>query len=146
VLRRLLRLGEWQPMPRRPLTPRRAVRAIASFTFVVTLLAGLLIHLLDRSEFPTLGRGLWWAVQTVTTVGYGDSVPEATIGQIVAVVVMLSGIAGVSVATAAVSAALIDQARRRELTADEQALSSRLDRLSEQLDRVEESLRRRPAA
>ena len=46
----------------------------------------------DRNSFPTVGAGLWWAAQTVTTVGYGDHVPESVAGQLVAVLVMLFGI------------------------------------------------------
>jgi hypothetical protein len=69
------------------------------------------MHLLDRRELPTIGRGLWWAAQTVTTVGYGDLVPHSTAGRIVAVVVMLSAITFVTVVTAAVTAILIDRSR-----------------------------------
>src|SRR6478752_4649019 len=42
-----------------------------------------LITLLDRQEFPSLGTGLWWALQTVTTVGYGDVTPATTAGRLV---------------------------------------------------------------
>ena len=34
------------------------------------------MRLLDPSEYPSIGRGLWWAIQTVTTVGYGDVTPD----------------------------------------------------------------------
>jgi len=52
-------------------------------------------------------------VQTLTTVGYGDVVPESTAGKLIATVVMLNGIALLTVITAAVTATLIDQVRRR---------------------------------
>jgi voltage-gated potassium channel len=143
----LARLRVWPPtLPGHRLTGRGAVRAIASFTFLVTLIAGLLIHIVDHREYPTLGRGLWWAVQTVTTVGYGDAVPGATGGRIVAVFVMLSGIAGVAVATAAISAALIEQARHRRTSPHEDQLAARLDALELQLSRIEDKLSRRSAA
>jgi voltage-gated potassium channel Kch len=38
------------------------------------------MRLVDGKEFPTIGRGLWWAAETVTTVGYGDVVARATPG------------------------------------------------------------------
>jgi len=39
-------------------------------TLLVTLASGVAMRLIDPEEFPTIGRGLWWAAQTVTTVGY----------------------------------------------------------------------------
>jgi voltage-gated potassium channel len=78
---------------------------------LVTLASGVAMHLVDRREFPTIGRGLWWAAQTVTTVGYGDVVPHAAAGRAVAVAVMLTAIAFVTVVTAAVTAILIDRSR-----------------------------------
>jgi voltage-gated potassium channel len=65
-------------------------------------------------EFPTIGRELWWAAQTVTTVGSGDAVPEATAGRLVAFVVMLNALGLVSVITGAVTAAMLEAARDRE--------------------------------
>jgi voltage-gated potassium channel len=94
-------------------TPARAVRAIACVTLLVTLASGALMWLIDRKEFPTLGRGLWWAAQTVSTVGYGDVVPHATRGRLVAVMVMLSALAFLTVVTAAITATLLESTRRR---------------------------------
>jgi voltage-gated potassium channel len=72
----------------------------------------------------------------VTTVGYGDVVPKATAGRIVAVFVMLSGLAFLTVATAAISARLIESRRR----------SDELEAIAERLDRLEALLRDRRAA
>ena len=58
-----------------PSTARRAGQWIAVSTLVVSIAGGVAIWLLDRDEFPTLGSGMWWSLQTVTTVGYGDHVP-----------------------------------------------------------------------
>ena len=54
------------------LTARRAVLIIASVTTLVTVAAGFLMREVDSKDFSTIGQGMWWAVQTVTTVGYGD--------------------------------------------------------------------------
>jgi voltage-gated potassium channel len=123
-----------------------AVRAIAALTLLVTLASGALIHILDGREFPTLGSGLWWAAQTVTTVGYGDVVPEATAGRLVAVYVMLTGIGFLMVATAAISARLIDGTRRRSSAGDESLVVARLDEIAVRLERLEATMRDRRAA
>ena len=70
------------------------------------------MRVLDPSEYPTIGRGLWWAMQTVTTVGYGDVTPEHTSGRIVGVVVMLWGIAFVSILVAAITSTFVTRAER----------------------------------
>jgi voltage-gated potassium channel len=76
---------------------------IASVATVMTVGAGLLMTLVDRENFPSIGSGLWWAVQTVTTVGYGDDVPANLTGRLVAVLVMLLGIAFLTVITASIT-------------------------------------------
>jgi hypothetical protein len=96
-----------------PETPRRAALQIASATVVIATAGGVLGWALDRKDFPTLGEGLWWSLQTVTTVGYGDVVPHRTEGRVIGGVVMLTGVAFIAVITSAVTAALIESARRK---------------------------------
>src|SRR5205807_8201598 len=45
---------------------------IAAVTMLNTVAGGVLGRVFDHQEFPTTGKGLWFALQTVTTVGYGD--------------------------------------------------------------------------
>ena len=42
------------------------------------------MRVLDHKEYPNIFIGMWWAIQTVTTVGYGDVTPKAVAGRIVA--------------------------------------------------------------
>ena len=97
----------------RQLTAKRAAWVISTSTFALTLAGGAGAWLVDRKDFDGLGDALWWAMQTVTTVGYGDVVPENVAGRLIGVVLMLQGIALLTVITASVTATLIDQARRR---------------------------------
>ena len=133
---------------RRPLTARRAAGVISIVTIVLTLAGGILIRLADGDSISSLGEGLWWAVQTLTTVGYGDVVPGGTAGRLIATVVMLNGIAFLTVITAAVTATLVDQIRQGrqeppEPDASDTGLAASLTEISSRLDVIEASLAKR---
>src|SRR5690349_12548221 len=98
---------------RESLTARRAAAIIAAFTLLITIAGGILARIVDRQEYPTIGKGLWFALQTVTTVGYGDVTPKQVSGRVIAAVVMLTGIGFLAVITASVTASLIESSRRR---------------------------------
>jgi voltage-gated potassium channel len=95
-------------------TPRGAGILIAAITSAITVGAGLLMTVVDSSNFPTLGLGLWWALQTVTTVGYGDHAPTDAAGRIVAALVMLLGIGFITVITAWITSAFVEQSRQKQ--------------------------------
>ena len=76
---------------------------------------------------------LWWAVTTITTVGYGDRFPMSSPGRAVAVVLMIAGIAMFGVLTATIAAYLVEQQA-------EEDLAGRLDQVMERLDRIETGL------
>jgi voltage-gated potassium channel len=119
----------------RAVNPRKAAVVIASVTTVMTILAGWLMTVVDRSGFPTIGSGMWWAVQTVTTVGYGDHVPETRLGQGMAAVVMLLGIGFVTVITASITGSFVARSRREQHL--EGPLPSNAEDLQEIIDRLE---------
>jgi len=125
----------------RDLTVRRAAIVISLFSATLTSVAAVLIFLFDREEFPNLGVSLWWAMQTVTTVGYGDFVPHNTEGRIIGGIVMLLGVSLVAVVTASIAAAFI-QATKRKVVEDpaDHPLAGKLDEISERLDRIEQAL------
>jgi len=137
--------GSWlvRRLEAAPLTARRAAGVISMFTLTLTLAAAVTAFLLDRDDFPNLGVSMWWALQTVTTVGYGDFVPHNTEGRIIGSLVMLGGISFVAVVTASIAAALVEAARRRGgRAADEHPLASRLDEVCERLERLEQATKR----
>ena len=123
----------------RPLTARRAVVIIIGATFAITVAGGITVRLLDRKDFSSVGEGMWWAVQTVTTVGYGDVVPHGTGGRAIGAIVMLTGIAFISLITASVTALLVEQARQRQ-PGPEDPVEAKLDRISSRLEAIEARL------
>jgi voltage-gated potassium channel len=123
---------------RRELTPARAGWAIASATAAVTVACGIVIRFVDHADFNTVGQGMWWAVQTVTTVGYGDLVPTRTAGRLVGAVLMLSGIGFLTVVTAVVTAAFLETVRRRMGDPGHAEVIEKLDELSARLAALEQ--------
>jgi voltage-gated potassium channel len=140
-----LKLERWLDRQiKRARTPRGAAIVVAVVTTTITIAAGLAMTLLDRSQFPSFGLGLWWAVQTVTTVGYGDHVPSNTIGRLFAALVMLLGIGFVTVITASITSSFV-AARRAENEASGNAISAaQVDEVLERLERIESALEKRP--
>ena len=125
--------------------PRGAAIVIASVTTAITIVAGLLMTVIDHEHFPSLGSGLWWGVQTVTTVGYGDHVPTTGAGQILAALVMLLGIGFITVITASITSSLVTRSGREERAAGDHAPSAeQLRKIDERLERIEAALNERP--
>lgn len=125
-----------------PHSVRRAIRVIVVATVVATLLGGLLVWLFDRKDFDTLGNALWWSLQTVTTVGYGDITPKSPVGRIIGSAVLLYSVAFLSILTAAITTSFVETARRQRGGADQDgaAVLRRLDEIAARLDRLEAHL------
>ena len=134
------RIDKWVA---RATTPRAAAVVIASVTTVATVVTGLLMTVVDHDSFPSLGGGLWWAIQTVTTVGYGDHVPESTGGRLLAALVMLLGIGFITVITALITSTFVARAGRQLQAGSDDPLAERLGRIEERLERIEAALRER---
>ena len=134
---------------RKPITLRRAVAVIVVATFGVVVVGGILMRLVDGEEYPNIWKPMWWALQTTTTVGYGDVTPQKTSGRIVGVFVMLAGVAYLTVVIAVITASLFAR-EQREREADREAqkihgddaLHARFDALEERIGRIEAILAR----
>jgi voltage-gated potassium channel len=122
------------------LRPRTAVMLIAVSTFVIVSGSTVIAWTLDSEDFGSLGEALWWSLQTVTTVGYGDIVPESTRGQVIGGVVMLLGIAASAVLTALVTSALFETVLRRRQADEEAQMKRRLETIEQQLTAIAERL------
>jgi voltage-gated potassium channel len=131
----------------RATTPRGAALVIAIASILITLAAGVLMTVVDRDNFPSIGSGLWWAVQTTTTVGYGDHVPATTAGQLIAALVMLFGIGFLTVVTAAITSSFVARSRlEQRRSGSDVSAADQIRRLEERLDerlaRIEAAARR----
>jgi voltage-gated potassium channel len=128
----------------RATTPRGAAIVIATTATAITVAAGIFVTVVDREEYPSIGSGLWWAVQTVTTVGYGDNVPGSTAGRLVAVLVMLLGISFLTVITAAITSTFVARSRSGPSPSESEApTAAQLRELNQRLERIEAALSRR---
>lgn len=86
---------------------------ISVFIFFVTMLViiiGTIMYLVEGPEhgFTSIPRGIYWAIVTLTTVGYGDISPETSMGQFLASIVMIMGYAIIAVPTGIVTAEIIN--------------------------------------
>ncbi len=113
--------GGWSNVLDRLMSP--AFLSIVGTVLLLVFVSGVLIYFAERRHnreqfrgglIKGIGSGIWWAIVTLTTVGYGDKAPRTLFGRLMAVVWMLSGIIIISMFTAAVTAALtVDQLRSR---------------------------------
>jgi voltage-gated potassium channel len=126
----------------RSLTPIQAATAIAAVTLAVSIVAGIVVHWIDDS-IPTIWLGIYWAVQTVTTVGYGDVTPRGKSGQAVSIALMLIGTAFIGIVTAAVTTTFIERARAMRAAVEEEGDDSERKALADvqqRLERIEKLL------
>jgi voltage-gated potassium channel len=120
----------------------RILLSLASVTLTLSAAAGLLMHWIDEEAFPTVGTGIWWAVVTFSTVGYGDYVPTEGLARVVAGVTMVLAITFIAVFTALVTSTLVAQAQRRE-QAQRPPIDETLARIEDRLERIERTLSQR---
>jgi voltage-gated potassium channel len=134
---------------REPPSVRTAAGVIVTATAMVVVGGGVAMWLLDHDEYSNVWVGMWWALQTVTTVGYGDVTPKHTSGRIVGTFVMLEGIAFLTIIIAAITSTFVARAAAEHEAAEaadekkaEKRIEAALDDLGARLDRVEAMLSR----
>jgi hypothetical protein len=126
-----------------PPSVRNAAGVIVLATLVVVVGGGVLISLIDNDEDPDAGIGMWWALQTVTTVGYGDVTPSQLSGRLVGAVLMLWGTAFIAIVTAVITSSFVTRASRdyyaaqmKDLLSDRDFMATRFAELERKLDRL----------
>jgi voltage-gated potassium channel len=135
-----------------PASVRNAVLVMIVITLGIVLVGGLVVWLFDARDFPDLGGALWYTLQTVTTVGYGDKVPTTVVGRLVGALVMVVAVALIAILTAAITSTFVEAAQRRRRAGDAARERDSVDALREQhqeilarLDAIEAALRARDA-
>jgi voltage-gated potassium channel len=91
----------------RRLSSPQLFRAAAIFTVFAVFIAGAAAATLDSGDFKSYWNGIWWAIVTVTTVGYGDVYPTTVAGRLIAISLMMLGIGFLSVLTATIASRFI---------------------------------------
>ena len=132
---------------REPISVRNAASVIVTATFIVVVGGGIAIRAIDHREYSSIWEGMWWSLQTVTTVGYGDVTPKDAAGRIVGAVVMLEGIAFLAIVTAAITSTFVTRAQREqksgppaEETVAEAPDDPQREQIAARLERVESLL------
>src|SRR5262245_29414891 len=117
----------------------RIIPYLVLFMLATMVAAAFAVHFLSPKSFPTWGDEFWWAAQTVTTVGYGDVVPETSGGRFIAALVMFASVATVSLVTAVVTAGFVAYQQRRLTHEDEHhaELRAALERIEKRLEALE---------
>ena len=117
------------------LTLFRAVRMVAVVALTLAFLAGVVEWLVD----PAMGNfrdSLWWAIVTVTTVGYGDVVPTSTAGRLVGSVLMIAGVSAIPITTSLVVSVFVNRAQTHQRQLD----TKQREELMARLERIEQAL------
>jgi voltage-gated potassium channel len=124
-----------------PASIRTAAWLILGTTIVVVLAGSVVVRLFDYREYPNFGRALWFTVQTVTTVGYGDVTPTRIVGRVVATVIMVAGIGFITVVTACVTSMFVQAARERpQKVGDPPQPTPDLESVAARLEQIERTL------
>jgi voltage-gated potassium channel len=128
---------------RRGLRPRDAAVLIGVAWLAAIVLFGVLERLADPKTFHTVWLGMWWALETVTTVGYGDVVPMTTAGKVIGSVLLLGGLAFLTVIIAMITGGFVARYQRQAIADGEDPYAQRIDALTASLEEIRDELRRR---
>lgn len=104
---------------------RRELIGSLFFVFLLMLVSSLLMYSVEHDTQPEIFRnafsGLWWAVATLTTVGYGDIYPVTVLGRILGAFIAFSGIAALAIPTGIITAGLTERIGHGKAVDDELA-------------------------
>ena len=130
---------------RKGLRPRYAAYLVITTWVIAIVVFGIVQRIADPHTFPTIWLAWWWAIQTVTTVGYGDVVPGTPAGKAVAAVLMVGGLSFLSILTATITSSFVARRQERSRARRDDPLTQEVVRLSAKIDSLEAELKREGA-
>ena len=138
------RVERWvdHKISRRGLRPRYAAYLVMTTWLVAILVFGIFQRIADPETYPTIWLAWWWAIQTVTTVGYGDVVPQKAAGKAVAAILMLGGLSFLSILTATITSSFVARRQERARARGEDPVMREMSRLAAQIGSLETELKR----
>ncbi|HKC21829.1 MAG TPA: ion channel [Gaiellaceae bacterium] len=125
---------------RRAVANRRIFPWLVLATVAIALLSGFVVTLIDRKDFPDFGTGVWWAIVTIATVGYGDVVPHTGWGRVVGSAVIVVGVTFVSFLIAIVTSYFVSAEEATKAEVERARREQELTEARESLRRIEERL------
>ena len=97
---------------------RKALAASAIILFGVVIFTAAAMHVAEHEaqpdKFGSIPLAMWWAVETVTTVGYGDAIPVTLVGRVIAAIAMVMGFVMLGLPVGIVATAFAEEIHRRE--------------------------------
>ena len=138
------RVDRWidRRLSSRALRPRNAARLIAVIWIAAVLVFGIVERIVDPETFDSVWLAFWWALQTITTIGYGDVVPESTDGKVVGAFLMLGGLSLLSIITATITSAFVTRRQAELQESGEDPVMRQLQQIESRLDGIDAELRR----
>lgn len=116
---------------------RRHWQSTMAVMLAMVIVSAFTLTFIDPA-FKNVGEGLWFAWESVTTVGYGDIVPHTVLGRIFTCIIIIIGLVLISMMTASFSAFIIGNEQERKQ--DETLLREKIQELQQQLSRIEAKL------
>lgn len=118
---RILKLGRYvgatEVLKESMINSRHKIAVFLEIIITIVVLMGSIMYIVEGPEngFTSIPRGIYWAIVTLTTVGYGDIAPGTVVGQFIASAIMIMGYAIIAVPTGIVSSEMIRTEKRRKI-------------------------------
>jgi voltage-gated potassium channel len=116
ILKLVRYMGEANSLLRAILSSRVKIFVFLGFVFILTIIVGSIMYVIEgpSAGFHSIPRAVYWAIVTITTVGYGDIAPQTPIGQFIAALMMIVGYGIIAVPTGLITADIAISNSKRE--------------------------------